>query len=102
MRWLLPRIGKPCPPAKTIVRSLTPFQCLSLSKIRFNNNGDEVRRGKRAHGLRITASGHNHCKYELAINLKTAKVTSFQERERYATAFIGIARRSPGGQAPGG
>jgi hypothetical protein len=28
--------------------------------------------------------------------------TSFQERERYATAFIGIARRSPGGQAPGG
>ena len=28
--------------------------------------------------------------------------TSFQERERYATAFIGIGRRSPGGQAPGG
>jgi predicted TIM-barrel fold metal-dependent hydrolase len=28
--------------------------------------------------------------------------TSFQERERYATALIGIARRSPGGQAPGG
>jgi hypothetical protein len=28
--------------------------------------------------------------------------TSFQECERYATAFIGIARRSPGGQAPGG
>jgi hypothetical protein len=28
--------------------------------------------------------------------------TSFQERERYGTAFIGIGRRSPGGQAPGG
>jgi len=52
--------------AKTIVRSLTPFQCLSLPKIRFCNNGDEVRRGQRAHGLQITA--------ELAINLKTAKV----------------------------
>jgi len=28
---------------------------------------------KHAHGLRITAGGRNHCKYELAINLKTAK-----------------------------
>src|SRR5258707_15110619 len=75
MRWLLPRIGKPCPPAKTIVRSLPPFQCLSLyRKSEFCNNGDEARRGKRAHGLRITAPGRNHCKYELAINLETAKV----------------------------
>ena len=27
-----------------------------------------------AHGLRTTAPGRNHCKYELAINLKTAKL----------------------------
>ena len=33
-------------------RSFTSFQCLSLPKIRFCNNGDEVRQGQRAHSLR--------------------------------------------------
>jgi hypothetical protein len=44
MRWLLPRIE--------VDRSFTSFQCLSLPKIRFCNNGDEVRQGQRAHSLR--------------------------------------------------
>ena len=37
---------------------------LASTENQISNNGDEVRRGKRAHGLRITAAGRNHCKYE--------------------------------------
>jgi hypothetical protein len=44
----------------------------------FCNYGDEVRRGQRAHGLQITAPGRNHCKYELAINLKIAMALPLQ------------------------
>jgi hypothetical protein len=69
---------------------------LQLTLIRhipgFCNYGDEVRRGQRAHGLQITAPGRNHCKYELAINLKIAKLLGLDVPPTCRLAFAPYGR----------
>jgi hypothetical protein len=69
-------------------RSFTSFQCLSLPKIRFCNNGDEVRQGQRAHGQKaveihifpeaLRGTGEGHRPWDLMPNSTMTNATVAQ------------------------